>query len=375
MKIKNQNLIIMAATAFLPLTAFAQSPPAPPAPPAPGAPAVAPVPPMPPGPGRHREHEDRGPKVPVTWLGLETSEVPGVLCDQLGLPKGFGLVVDYVVPEGPAAAAGVQPNDILKMYNDQILVDPGQLSKLVRSGTEGTSVNLTVLRKGQEQKFSVKLSKRDVPKRNAMNGFNFNFGDMDMGDLRDQLGTMKMNLKEGLKGLKDGAAHDAMMQARDEILKAREQVREATADARRNSGRTINIVRTDDGGVKTTKLDMNKAQITFSDDKGEIRIDQDNGKKIVTAKDAQGRLLYSGPAETKEDLDKMPPEVRDRYNGLQQNELPKITSKQIESDEDANDDDEDSDADDDSDDSSGTSGVSLEETGPSYPVADDWVRI
>ena len=69
----------------------------------------------------------------VTYLGVETSEVPNVVSEQLGLAKGFGLVVDYVVKDGPAAAGGVQQNDILKMLNNQILTDPGQLGKLVRS--------------------------------------------------------------------------------------------------------------------------------------------------------------------------------------------------------------------------------------------------
>src|SRR3977135_2611380 len=102
-------------------------------------------------------------KVPVTYLGVETSDVPRVVSEQLGLPKGFGLVVDYVVPDGPAAAAGVQQNDILKMLNDQILTEPDQLSKLIRSNAEGASVTLTVLRKGQEQKITVKLGKKEVP--------------------------------------------------------------------------------------------------------------------------------------------------------------------------------------------------------------------
>ena len=108
------------------------------------------------------------PKVPVTFLGVETSTIPSVLCEQMNLPKGFGLVVDYVVPDGPAAAAGVLQNDIIKMLNDQILMEPNQLRKLLQSFPEGTTVTLTLLRKGQEQKISVKLVKKEVPKRNAM---------------------------------------------------------------------------------------------------------------------------------------------------------------------------------------------------------------
>src|SRR5436189_5523933 len=129
---KIESIVTIAAVAFLPIAGFAQPHPAPPAPPAP------PVPPA--MADRHNHDRDRGPKVPVTFLGVETSPVPSVVSEQLGLAKGFGLVVDYVVPDGPAAAAGVQQNDVLKMLNDQILMQPDQLSRLVRSYPEGTNV-------------------------------------------------------------------------------------------------------------------------------------------------------------------------------------------------------------------------------------------
>src|ERR1700726_5117305 len=153
---KTKTISVIAALSLLPGVGLAQPPPAPPNPPS------APLPPLPPNPPKDRDHE-KMPKIPVTFLGVETSEVPRVVSEQLGLAKGFGLVVDYVVPDGPAAAAGVQQNDILKMLNDQILTEPDQLAKLVRSYSEGTNVTLTVLRKGQEQKITVKLTKKEVP--------------------------------------------------------------------------------------------------------------------------------------------------------------------------------------------------------------------
>src|SRR6266516_499434 len=188
---KTKSIAITVAVALLAIAGFAQTPPAPPGPPGP---------PTPPGtPDRH----EKMPKVPVTFLGVETSEVPGVVSEQMGLAKGFGLVVDYVVPDGPAAAAGVQQNDIIKMLNDQILIDPNQLSKLVRSFSEGTTVTLTVLRKGQEQKITVKLTKKEVPQRNSwfpehQHRWNWNLGDMgDLGDLGN-LGDKMRDLKEQL---------------------------------------------------------------------------------------------------------------------------------------------------------------------------------
>src|SRR5437764_2487611 len=178
---KTKSILTIAAIALLPIAAFTQTPPNPPTPPTPpGPPPAGPV-----GPGGDRDRHEK--KVPVTFLGVETSDVPRVVSEQLGLAKGFGLVVDDVVPDGPAAAAGVQQNDILKMLNDQILTEPDQLSKLVRSFSEGTTVTLTLLRKGKEEKVGVKLSKKEVSERSEFGHgrhphFNFNFDGHDFGD-------------------------------------------------------------------------------------------------------------------------------------------------------------------------------------------------
>src|SRR5436190_1439593 len=358
---KTKTMIIVAVAGIVPLTAFSQSQPAPPAPPNPPTPPLSPRPP----PERHK----RMPKVPVTYLGVETSDVPRVVSEQLGLAKGFGLVVDYVVPDGPAAVAGVQQNDIIKMLNDQILTEPDQLSKLVRSYSEGTTVTLTVLRKGKEEKISVKLSKKEVTQEREFgpgrHRHNFNFNGMDMGDFgMNDLQEEMNHLKEQFGNGEQGMIHDAVMTAqaeaqrvreeaqrrrdlaqrmRDQAQRIRDQAQRARDEARRAAG-NITVTKDQDGGLKTTRIDIGKAQIVYSDDKGELRVEKVDGKKVLTAKDPQGLLLFSGPVETKEELDKVPAEVRQRYEKLQQNDLPAVISaQQSELDNDTDIDEEDSD--------------------------------
>jgi membrane-associated protease RseP (regulator of RpoE activity) len=340
MKIK--SIAIIAAISLLPIAGFAQPPVSP----------VPPVPPVPPGP-----HE-RMPKVPMIFLGVETSTVPSVVSDQLGLAKGFGLVVDYVVPDGPAAAAGVQQNDILKMLNDQILLEPGQLRKLLQTFPEGTTVTLTVLRKGQEQKVSVKLVKKEMPNRHAfMPGhdgnldFNFdgNFGNVDLGDLKERLQDLKQDLREQA-GERRNMIHDAVMKANEEVRRARDEARDAMGN--------VKVYSKDGNALKSTRIDVGKAQIVFSDDKGEMKIEPVDGKKVLTAKDPQGKLLFSGPVETKEDLDKVPADVRLRFNKLQERDIPSVTSS------DENDNDEDSDMNDEDDNGASTEQVSNDASAP-----------
>lgn len=327
---KMKSVFTITLIALLPLAGFTQTPPAPPQPP---------QPPRPPGmPGHH----EKGPKVPVTYLGVETSQVPPVVSEQLGLGKGLGLVVDYVEPNSPAAAAGVQQNDILKMLNDQILIEPSQLRKLLQTFPDGTEVTLTVLRKGQEQKFTAKLTKKEVPQRHSLvpgGNHDWHWDFDETGDLGDQMQDLKEQLKEQLGDAQRGIIRGAVMQAHEAARRAKDDARRAADELR--------ILFEDDGALKASRIDLGKAQIVFSDEKGELKLENVDGKKLLTAKDRQGKLLFSGPVETQEDLAKMPADVRERYEKLQQSDLRAVAPQDTGNSADTEDADEDDDDDDD----------------------------
>src|SRR5581483_1255701 len=246
---KIRLVTIIACVGFLPVAGFAQTPPPAAAGPQP------PGQPHPPSPGGH----EKPPKVPMIFLGVETSQVPTVVSEQLGLSEGLGLVVEYVVPDSPAAAAGIQQNDILKMLNDQILIEPSQLRKLLQTFSDGTDVTLTILRKGQEQKVTVKLTKKERPQRHSWapggkHDWHWDFD--DTGDLGEQMQGLKEQLQEQL------GAQRGMI--RETVMKAHEAARRARDDARR-AAREIRILSKDNGTLKATRIDLGKAQIVFSD--------------------------------------------------------------------------------------------------------------
>ncbi len=345
-----KTLAVFLAVGLLPSAGFAQTTPQTPAvPPVPAVPAVPPVPPVP-SSDDDDDGDTRAPKVPITFLGVETSEVPNVVAEQLGLAKGFGLVVDYVVPDGPAAAAGLQQNDILKMLNEQILTEPDQLGKLVRSFPEGAAVTLTVLRKGAETKLNAKLGKREVAQRRGRKGFEHiwkhgkGFGDLgpqfekNIEKMTEQLGNMDF----------ESFNRDVQKQAREVARDAQRQAREGAriaARAARDAAREFRVSRRDNGALKTTRIDMDKAQIVYHDEQGELKLENVSGKKVLTAKDPQGRLVFSGPVETKEELEKLPAEVRQRFEKLEQKDLPALAPNQTKEERaaEANEDDDESD--------------------------------
>jgi hypothetical protein len=336
MKLKSVFITIIT---LCPLLALAQTSPSPPQPPQP------PQPPRPPHPPGMPGHHEKAPRVPVTYLGVETSQVPAVVSDQLGLTKGLGLVVEYVEPNGPAAVAGVQQNDILKMLNDQILVEPSQLRKLLQTFPDGTEVTLTVLRKGQEQKLTARLAKKEVPQRHSFfpaGNHDWHWDFDETGDLGEQMQNLKQQLKEQLGDAKRGVIREAVVQAHEAARRARDDARRAAEELR--------IFVEDNGALKGSRIDLGKAQVVFCDGKGELKLENVDGKKMLTAKDPQGKLLFSGPVETQEDLAKMPAEVRERYDELQRSDLRTVAPRSEQSAGDGADTEEGDDQDDDDND-------------------------
>src|SRR5438045_4373474 len=278
---KMKSVFTITLIALLPIAVLAQTPPAS------AQPAQPPRPPHPPEmPGHHEPgmpgYHEKGPKVPVTYLGVDTSQVPTGVSEQLGLAKGFGLVVEYVEPNSPASTAGVQQNDILKMLNDQILIEPSQLRKLLQTFPEGTEVTLTILRKSKEQKITAKLAKKEVPQRHSLipGGNHDRHWDFDeTGDVGEQMQELKEQLKEQLGDAQRGIIRGAVMQAHEAARRAREDVRRAAGE--------IRILSRDNGALRATKIDLGNAQIVFSDDKGEMKLENLDGKKMLTVKDTQ----------------------------------------------------------------------------------------
>lgn len=330
---KNRIALTSALAALLALTASGQdNPPTPstpaspaiaPAPATPATPATLPipaVPPVPPAPPSHRMRGDDRARGPYTFLGVETSRVSRVVSEQLGLPRGFGVVVDYVVPESAAAKAGLEQNDIIRMLNDQILVDSDQLGTLVRSYPDGTNVELTVLRKGKEMKLPVRLQqKQDKSDKNEF-GYEWNFDGMEdrMAALKNMHIPDMSAVREVVKRAREDAARgrDDAARGREDAARAREQAREAA--------RNLRVITTDDGTVKATHVDIGKAQIVYSDDKGELRLETVAGKRVLTAKDAAGKQIFQGPIDTDAERAAVPEEVRKRYENLEHQDLPAI---------------------------------------------------
>ena len=105
---------------------------------------------------------DAGPAKSVTWLGVAADEVSEELRAQLPIEPGTGLVVRSVIPDSPAAKAGLQKSDVLTKLDDQLLTNPFRLRSLVSEKKDGDMVKLTYFRRGQQATLDVKLTTHEA---------------------------------------------------------------------------------------------------------------------------------------------------------------------------------------------------------------------
>ena len=93
------------------------------------------------------------------WIGVECYPVRGALRAQLALPEGQGLLVERVMPDSPAAKAGLQQYDVLVAAGGKPLGTILDLAEAVGAAKE-QKLSLELLRGGQSTKIEVEPAKR-----------------------------------------------------------------------------------------------------------------------------------------------------------------------------------------------------------------------
>ena len=117
---------------------------------------------FPPESGRMRNPR-QGEEAVAPYIGVLTTDVPRELRAHFGLPEGFGLLVQDVMPDTPAQEAGVKVDDVLVRFEDQRLVNTEQLQTLVRSKKKDDLVPMTVISNGLEKQVNVRIGERMMP--------------------------------------------------------------------------------------------------------------------------------------------------------------------------------------------------------------------
>jgi serine protease Do len=104
----------------------------------------------------------------ASWLGVETQEVTSDKAKGLKLPSERGVVIGRIVPDSPAAKAGLKEDDVVTEVNGQRIEGTTQFRRMIREIPAGRTVQLTVWRDARSQTLSVTLGKAEERQRVRM---------------------------------------------------------------------------------------------------------------------------------------------------------------------------------------------------------------
>ena len=185
-------------------------------------------------------------KVVRGYLGVGVQNITPSLAESLSLKNNHGALVGEIVPNAPAAKAGLKEGDVITAVNGQAITDANQLTLAVTAMAPGTKLDLQVLRDGKKTQLTAKTGERpksrnargdsdddDLLSKNSDEGV---LNGVAVDDLNPKM-RRQMNYPEGLKGAvitnvdPQSAAARAGLRAGDVILEINRQAVTSAGDA------------------------------------------------------------------------------------------------------------------------------------------------
>jgi serine protease Do len=100
-------------------------------------------------------------KVTRGYIGVHIQPLTAALAKEFALKNDQGALIDEVVPNGPAAKAGLQNGDVILQFNGKAIADARRLSLEVASVAPGEKVPVSIWRDGAAKTVDVVV--KDLP--------------------------------------------------------------------------------------------------------------------------------------------------------------------------------------------------------------------
>jgi serine protease Do len=145
------------------------------------------------------------------WLGVRIQQVSDEIAESLSIKPARGALIAGIDEKGPAKPAGIEPGDVVVKFDGKDIKEMRDLPKIVADTPVGKDVEVVIIRKGKEEKKTVKLGRlEDEKKQAALDPKKDSTPDvkpvikkalgLDLANLTDDL-RKKHNIKEKVKGV------------------------------------------------------------------------------------------------------------------------------------------------------------------------------
>ena len=102
----------------------------------------------------------RSGRVTRGWIGVSIQPLDRDIARSLGLEEPRGALVASVVPDGPAARAGIQQGDVILSFEGTRIEDSRDLTQRVGATAIGRTSRVEILRNGQRRTLNLRLAER-----------------------------------------------------------------------------------------------------------------------------------------------------------------------------------------------------------------------
>ncbi len=143
------------------------------------------------------------------WLGVRIQQVTDEIAESLSIKPARGALIAGIDDKGPAKPAGIEPGDVVVKFDGKDVKEMRDLPKIVAETPVGKDVEVVIIRKGKEEKKTVKLDrladeakvaavskKDDVEEKTVVKKA---LG-LDLANLTDEL-RKKHKIKDKVKGV------------------------------------------------------------------------------------------------------------------------------------------------------------------------------
>jgi serine protease Do len=143
------------------------------------------------------------------WLGVRIQQVTDEIADSLSIKPPRGALIAGIDDKGPAKPAGIEPGDVIVKFDGRDIKEMRDLPKIVAETPVGKDVEVTIIRKGKEEKKTVKLGRLEDEKQAALTTEKDSADEkpvvkkalgLDLANLTDDL-RKKHSIKDNVRGV------------------------------------------------------------------------------------------------------------------------------------------------------------------------------
>ncbi|MEO1857176.1 MAG: PDZ domain-containing protein [Rubritalea sp.] len=253
------------------------------------------------------QKEQTAPKV---WLGVAGQPIKPALAAQLSI--AHGVTVELVAGDGAAAKSGIKKFDIITKIGDKKIKGMNDLRTALNGAEIDQTLDVEVFTSGKKVMKKVKLEARPeyLPKYRPES--------KKLQSSKAQVEVFE-NLPELFQQLPDAyrLRVEEMMLSQVRQLEnqfAQMDIQMADLDQLKKKVKSVQL---DFDDFRMKGNSNYSGTFTMMDDQGSIRFKvTDESGRQVEVKDRCGKVLYSGPYETAEDMAAVPAGVRARIDAL-----------------------------------------------------------